>query len=363
MQMHPLFGHALARRQISRAVSSRTLPQLLLLVGPQGVGKQRLALWVAQLLACQNRSEEPCGTCGPCRMVLGLAHPDLHWMIPVPRPKASEPEKQVEELEEAVAHAITERREQPLYGPVEGMASHFVATAHLIQRKAALTPVMGRHKVFIVAEAERLVPQESAPEAANALLKLLEEPPADTYFILTVSDLAALLPTIRSRGVPVRLGRLRDDEVRDFLIARTTPAPSGAALDERVARAEGSIGLAAIDGQESPKARQAAHELLAAILGGAASRAERALRQGPFAARGDFTSMLDALSETLSDATRASVGQPPRRSLPPALTQPRPAEALLRASRKVTAAREAAQGNVNPQLLLAVLADDLAGDL
>jgi len=296
-------------------------------------------------------------------MVLGLAHPDVHWIVPVPRPKASDPEKQVEELEASIGEVITERRAHPFYGLTDGMASHFVATAHLIQRRAALTPVLGRQKVFIVAEAERLVPQESTPEAANALLKLLEEPPADTYFLLTATDLDALLPTIRSRGIPVRLGRLRDAEVRSFLGERITPAASGPTLEERVARAEGSIGAALSDGQGSSKARQAAHELLEAVLAGPVARAERTFRQGPFAARGDFTAMLDALSETLSDATRASTGHAPRRPLPAALKQSRPAEALVRATGKITAARQAAQRNVNPQLLLAALADDLAGVL
>ncbi len=198
----------------------------------------------------------------------GLAHPDLHWIVPVLRPKAGEPDKQVEELDDLIAQAIAERRERPFYSAPEGMAGHFVATARLIQRRAALTPAMGRRKVFIVAEADRLVPQESSPDAANALLKLLEEPPADTVFVLTTADLNALLPTIRSRAVPIRLGRLTDSQVEQFLSQAVTPAPATQALAELVRRAAGAIGQAAGDAGERDKARETAHRILESVMGG-----------------------------------------------------------------------------------------------
>ncbi len=95
------------------------------------------------------------------------------------------------------------------------MAIHGIATVRLLQRRAALTPVEGGRRIFIVGEADRLVPQESSPEAANALLKLLEEPPPGSLFILTTVDPGLMLPTVRSRSVPVRLGRLSDDDVRE----------------------------------------------------------------------------------------------------------------------------------------------------
>ena len=86
----------------------------------------------------------------------------------------------------------------------------------------------------------------------------------------------------------------------------------------------------------------------------------RALRQQPGAARGEFTAMLDALSETLSEAVRGVVGQPPRREVPAPLLRYRGPDQLLEAIERVADAREAAWGNVNPQLLLAVLGDELA---
>ena len=142
--------------------------------------------------------------------------------------------------------------------------------------------------------------------AANALLKLLEEPPANAWFILTATDAGRLLPTIRSRAVPVRLARLTDAEVRGFLGAEMKPALSGAALEDRVRAAEGSIGAALSAGEEGAKAFNAAADLLDVAVQGSVARAERVLKQGPFAARGDFTAMLDALAQTLGDAARAA---------------------------------------------------------
>jgi DNA polymerase-3 subunit delta' len=290
-------------------------------------------------------------------MVLELSHPDLHWFMPVPRPKGGEADKQVEELEETISEVLAERRKDPLYSPADGLAGHFVATARLLQRRAALTPAMARKKVFLLAEADRLVPQESSPEAANALLKLLEEPPADTQLILTVVDPNRLLPTIRSRMVPLRLGRLTDKEVEGFLLQAGKPAEEAR---RRAMDARGSIGRALSLGEEVAKAEKAADELLRAVASGPQGRAERAMRQGVWAARGDFTAMLDALSGNLSDAARQISGGTPRRPVPEPLLKPRPVEALIEAQARVATARESAQGNVNPQLLLAVLLDDLA---
>lgn len=340
-----------------RAIGENRLPQMILITGPRGVGKQRFALWLAQAILCESGDSRPCGRCRPCLQVLGLGHPDLHWVMPVLRPKASEPDKQVEELAELVGEVVAERRQNPLYQPSEGLAGHFVATARLLQRRAALTPAAGKKKVFLVAEAERLVPQESSPEAANALLKLLEEPSADTQFLLTTVDANRLLPTIRSRLVPLRLGRLTDAEVAKFLADKAGLA--GNDLQSRVALAGGSIGRALALGDDQAKANRAAEELLKAITGSVEGRAERALKQGPWAARGDFTAMLDALAESIGEATRAASGLPPRRALPEPLARGRAVEALVLAQRRVATAREAAQGNVNPQLLLATLADDL----
>jgi hypothetical protein len=128
-----------------------------------------------------------------------------------------------------------------------------------------------------------------------------------------------------------------------------------------VTAAEGSIGQALAESGQKKKAREAAGALLEAVAKGGTEPWERALRQNPWQARGEFTEMLDALADLLSDRTRGAVAvaeRPLARSgqAPGGEAEP---DQLVRAIEKVQAAREAAQGNVNPQLLLAVLADDL----
>lgn len=339
------------------------MPQVLLFEGAEGVGRQRLALWLAQLLLCEKKQAEPCSTCRACHLVLELGHADLHWIVPILRPKATDADKQVDEAAELIGEILAERRRNPLYGSLDGMASHPLATVRLIQRRAALKSVEGGPTVFIIGHAERLVPQESSQEAANALLKLLEEPPANTWFVLTATDAGRLLPTIQSRVVPVRLGRLTDAEVREFLAAQVKPALSAPVLEERVGTAEGSIGAAISASDAGAKAYAAAADLVEVALQGSVPRAERVLKQSPWAARGDFSAMLEALEQTLGDAARAASGMTPRRAVPTALKGPRPVARLLEAQRHVAAALEAAQGNVNPQLLVAVLTEELADAL
>jgi len=359
MATHSIYGHSELREELARAYRTGRLPSVLLFVGVPGVGKQRLALWLAQLALCAERAATPCGRCRPCRLVLGLAHPDLHWFVPILRPKATEPDKQVEETAQALGEVLEWRRSQPLYSRPDGMAAHTVASARLLLRIAALTTVEGGRRVFIIGEADRLVPQESSPEAANALLKFLEEPPASALVILTTSEATRVLPTIRSRAAIARVGRLTDQEVDAFLREQVSGI-SDAERARRVALAEGSIGRALELAEGSAEHSAAVEELLAAVEAGPAGRLERSLRQGSWQARGDFTGLLDALAGALCDAARDCTGVPPMQPVPAYLRRQRDPARLLAALERVQTAREAAQGNLNPQLLLAVLTADLA---
>ena len=349
MSLAPITGHTAVRAQLTDAVASGRLPQVLLVTGPRGVGKQRLALWLGQMLLCTGAQPRPCGACPACAQVQGLVHPDLHWFVPIPTPKG-DPDKQLEEAATMLEEVMAARRTSPLWTAPDGMASHSLASARLIQRQASLTSVAGGWRVFIIGGADRLVPQESSPAAANSLLKLLEEPPPRSLFVLTAAEPGLVLPTIRSRAMPVRLGRLSDAEVRGFL---STAKPE-MANDDTIAAAHGSIGAALSSGGEAQsKARNAADEFLKAIASGPAESATRALRQPPFAARGEFTAMLDAVAERLANRAQRVLSPGAR------VSNANPAGVLAGVER-VLAARERAQGNVNPQLLLAVLADELS---
>jgi DNA polymerase-3 subunit delta' len=327
---------------------------LILVTGAEGVGKQRFGLWVAQRILCEGAPDvEPCGACRQCRLVLNLLHPDVHWMIPVLRPKATESDKQIEELEDALGEVLEQRRKEPLYGPPEGLAGHFVGTSRLIGRRAAMKSVEGKEKVFLIGHSERLVPQEASPEAANALLKLLEEPPPGTCFILCAADIEAVLPTIRSRAVRMRLAPIADEEVRSFL-RLVEPDIEPARLDHKVRRAGGVIGGALGEPDDSSTAVQAAMALLESARAKSQAGWEVALKQTPFSARGEFTDTLDAMAELLVEATR-----PGSESGRLGQLKSVPRERLVEALAKVGEARELAQNNVNPQLLLATLNLDL----
>lgn len=348
MPLSPIYGHDAVRNRLAGAVASGRLPQVMLFEGPHGVGKQRLALWLAQLLLCERRTPEavePCGACQPCRLVGALSHPDVHWFVPLElAKKGADADKQIELVEEALVEEMAARRERPFYEAPGGLANHSMAAVRLLLRRLAVTPAMASRKVFIVGDAERLIPQRANPEAANALLKALEEPPADAVFILTAAEPDALLPTIMSRVVRLRIPRLQDSVVTAF--AQEKLSGTAVALGSGVAAAEGCIGrLLSQAGDEGKAAVEAAAGFLSAARRRTAPRYATVLGQAPFQARGGFTAMLDALLERLRGEVRDGSGDTRR---------------IVAAIARVLAARDAAQGNVNPQLLTAVLAEDLA---
>src|SRR6266480_4364772 len=317
MSIPPLYGHEGIRDRLVGALASGRLPQALLFEGPRGVGKQRLALWLAQALVCENPGKgretgngEPCGECQPCKLVLNLSHPDVHWFVPVELPKkGADADKQVDLAAEALAEQLATRREQPLYEPPSGLASHGIASVRLMLRRLALKPALGRRKVFL----------------------------------LTSSEPDALLPTILSRVVRVRVARNADSIVAAFA-QRELSIKSQRTIAERVTAADGSIGKLLAAGEGAGGTGQAAAAFQAAVAHGAVQRYGFALRQAPFQARGGFTAMLDGLLEQLREQARAG-GETTR---------------VVEAIARTLDARELAQGNVNPQLVAAVLADQLA---
>lgn len=377
--LHPVAGHGKLQATLARALLRGTLPSTLLFHGPRGVGKQRLALWLGQALLCGSPGPGGgCGGCRPCRLALRLEHPDLHWLFPVPRPKGSpSPEKLAALLEEARGEAIARFRSAPL-GPAldpedEGRPRGiYLSAVQALRGEAYRRPSLGSRRLFLISEAQFLVPQEANPEAANALLKLLEEPPPHVVFVLTSSEVGRVLPTIRSRAVPLHVGPLPVTEVERFLeeVAGAAPGQARAAA----ILGEGSIGralgfLPGPQGEAGPleRLREEARDLLEAALSGRRGpRLALALTRPPTGAR-RLLDLLSALEGWLRDLAAAAAGAPDRvihadragwlvevveaRRVHPA--------DLDRAREAVDRIRILAGGNVNPQLLVAGLLKEL----
>jgi DNA polymerase-3 subunit delta' len=348
MSIVPLFGHEALRQRLRDAAERGRLPGSILLHGRRGVGKQRLALWLGQALLCTGEGERPCGVCQHCRYASALVHPDLHWYFPRPRLKEADPDP--ETVREDYRDAIAERVEQRgLYPPADGTEAIFVAAVRSLLQQAVLSPALARRKVFVIGDAERMVPQEGADQAANAFLKLLEEPPANTTLILTSSEPGALLPTVRSRVVALRVPPLPETSVRRFLADPTVATALGASgapttAEERVRLAQGAPG-ALLGATGLREALEQASGLLAAAVGGdTGERLRVAFVQGSNRARGGFAQMLDALTVLLHQRVRDAV----RAGDPRAAGTARALEAVERAKAMAT-------GNVNPQLVSAAL--------
>lgn len=327
------------------------LPASLLLHGAAGVGKQRLALWIAQRLICEAAAEaKPCGDCQACRMVMALQHPDVHWMFPRARiPNSTD--IALEHVQEEYAEARQERAAaNGLYARADGSAGLFVYVTRVLVHIATRSPAMAARKVLIVGDAERMVPQASSQEAANAFLKLLEEPPPDTTIILTSSESGALLPTIRSRVVAVRVAPVDEASVRAFLAEpAVSAAVSNLPMVELVRLAAGAPGTL-IGAEDRGAAVARAKQLLAAADGSAEQRLRAAFTSGSAKARGAFADTLDALTVLVHDRARDAATRGDETT----------ARRSARIVPAIEAAKRAAEGNANPMLVTAQLLETIA---
>ena len=254
------------------------------------------------------------------------------------------------------------------------MAGLYLAQVRTLRRLGSTRPAMGSRQVFIVGNAELLVPQESSEEAANAFLKILEEPPPATTFILTAAEPEALLPTLRSRLLPVRLRPFTNGEVRRFLEERGGADPRTADRVAPLGRGSPGRALAFLPAEDGPshaeKLRITARNWLEAALDpDPVARYTAAHDQRPVGARGAFADTLDFLNLWLRDLAAVAAGAESRVVDVASVDRLRALSGRVRpehipaAIHRVEQAREGGRINANPQLTLATLLNELAGSL
>jgi DNA polymerase III subunit delta' len=344
----PLHGHEALRRRLDEAIRRDALPSSLLLQGPMGIGKQRLALWLGQRLLCTGAEPRPCGSCQHCRYAMAGTHPDIHWYFP--RPRLKDPDPSPDDVEDDFREAVGERTKTGAYPPPPPEDAILIATIRAMAHSAALLPALGARKIYVLGDSDRLVVREDSEFAAGAFLKLLEEPPPRATIVLTSSEPGALIPTIRSRVVAIRVPPLSSEAVDGVLAEpamqdalRAAGAPTR--LDEQRRLAAGAPG-ALLAGLEWSEALARARSMLdAAVDGDRREQMRAALAQGGARARGAFSTSLDALTTLLHERARAAAE---RGNADGARTAAGAIDAIEEA-------KELASGNVNPQLITSEL--------
>lgn len=233
MRFSRSIGQRAAAREIHHAHATDTFPRALIISGPPGRGHAAVALDVADQLLCASTGQKPCGHCAACRDRIRetIIHPSCLLSMPEGAQKTEDGRK------EAAAERIQRMRENPYAYfriPRENIAIQQVRDCKM---RLSFTQQRGRVRVVLVLWADDL----KAP-AANAMLKMLEEPPADTYFLLCCESPATLLPTLRSRCANLPLAPLGTEAMASF--ARARAKGGGRALPvEWMPLVEGSPGL------------------------------------------------------------------------------------------------------------------------
>lgn len=270
MPFRAVVGHRPLLALLARSVASESLPPTLLFSGNEGVGKRRTAIALAQALNCERPSSgDACGECAACRRIARGVHADVLLVEP-----GDSGSIKVDQVREAID-------------------------------RSAYRPFEGRRRLVIVDPADALL-----PEAQNALLKTLEEPPARSVFVLITARPDVLLPTVLSRSHRLRFGALSPADVADVLTR--DHEYSSADAHAAAAIAEGSVRRALDeDTADATEARDTAARVLQATGPSRDPRrrldAAKLLASGA-ADRDELARRLLALSGLLRDLAAVSAG-------------------------------------------------------
>ncbi len=257
-----ILGHERQLDLLERALARHRLPPALLFAGPSGVGKRSLALGLAKRLLCGAESGRPCGRCHHCRLI-------EHSLADLARRRKDA----LEDKENPVGLNLRLHPDLIVVEPWPsgGKRTIKVEQARDLNEQINGLPFEARARVVVIDEAEAL-----GEQAANALLKSLEEPPASSHVVLVTSAPQALLPTIRSRCQVLRFERLPLALIERHLVETREVAPAEARL--RALLSDGSLAEALrLDSEAYQGLRDGLVGLLEqAASEGAAERLERA---------------------------------------------------------------------------------------
>ena len=349
MALAEIVGHRSLLAIIARAVARGSIPPSLLFVGPEGIGKRRVASALAQMLNCASPVQasasaapppsqvfetDACGRCQPCQRIARGTFADAMTIEP------------------GESGSITVERVRDAIG------------------QAAYRPFEGRRRVVIIDDAERLV-----PEAQNALLKTLEEPPDASQFVLVTARPDTLLATVRSRCQRLSFGQLGVDDVAEFLcrvhgyddrVARVASISAGGSIGRALQLASGELAAGRDSAVGLLEAVASARDAGTCLEGAKRFLPDKSSGRTPALVRQELMRRMRALASLLRDAELAAAGADQRwlanadlqqgvTSLAGTFGGTRGLDAFAAVDRAI----EATEHNVNPK----VIADWLACEL
>ena len=216
MRFCEIIGQDEVKKQLRQAVREGRIAHAQLFTGISGVGKLGLALAYAQYIACPNRTEvDSCGVCPSCLQYQKLQHPDLHFAFPIVKGDEGDV---CDDFVEKFRNLILENRYFDLEDWYRAMGVEtkqgmiYEKESSEILRKLSLKSLGDGYKVMLIWQ-----PEKMNATCANKLLKLLEEPPTQTLFLLVSEHPELLLSTILSRVQEVRVPRLSEETIASGL--------------------------------------------------------------------------------------------------------------------------------------------------
>jgi DNA polymerase III subunit delta' len=216
MQFRDIIGQEEIKRHLIQTVKENRISHAQLFLGPEGSGSLALALAYAQFISCEQRCvSDSCGECATCRKYSKLIHPDLHFSYPFfAKHKEDTAQTFIKEWREAfLSNPYLNLDEWRNHLDAENRQANInIAECHQIIQKLSFKSFEGEYKVLIMWLPEYL------EKEGNTLLKILEEPAQKTLFLLVAQNSEQILSTIISRTQLVKIGRLKDSEIKDFLV-------------------------------------------------------------------------------------------------------------------------------------------------